>query len=442
MVCCMADKYGWCKDIKETIKGPDGKDYCIFHAPADSKSPNDLERETNNIIENTSNLINLSGSIFNCPIRFEIQNNKSLHISNSTFLYRLEIVDSNTDRIIAHNSKFKTINIFNSIVNLFQISKTKLEQIFATESTFKYVTISDINKEEETKHNFVEFVLSNIYTFSYFNSKTNLSIVSCTIDKSLYVNDICSNFLQIYSCTINGYAVLNKIETNKITISNTIPINNLEISNTNLSIFPLNGSPIENITFTLCEWPKHKDRITTKDSISIIELIHKKQTYSTLTKKEYTEILSTNEDIFRRLKKKARLDNNELLASDWHYGEKFMLEKRLWTEAPALTWLTLWLYRQISDYGESPAKALWVLLSFLSLFPLTFSLFTCDYTFPIDSGDIRTLTNNMLNYIPFASKAPDSSKLYPLRYLEIFWQTVITIQAAITGFAFRNKFRR
>jgi hypothetical protein len=432
MVCCMAEKYGWCKDIEETIKGPDGKDYCIFHAPEESKPPfNKLkfDRILEKHIEQSGEHLDLSGATLkyntalqltsktktvnlrgiNIQIKLSIQGGKDilLFISTKPESKELELLNiTGNSRLTINNSFLTSLEINNSNFDRLYITKIyNIEQLDIYDTESRYLNISKIDEK-----------------------KCYIYIVNTYISQTLLISEIDITDLSIKILKLGIRGEIRNLSSNNIEISNIITENNLTVTNTGLSNFIYSSSSIDKIDFISCKWPQDNGRNIIPTNIK--------------TEVKGIDKLKLTEDIYRRLKRKARLDNNELLASDWHYGEKRMLEKRLWTEAPALTWFTLWLYRHISDYGESPEKALWVLLSFILAFPILFCFFTHSISLPIDIHDIQTLTNSTLNYIPFASRAPDSDNLYPLRYLEIFWQTVITIQAAITGLAFRNKFRR
>jgi len=143
------------------------------------------------------------------------------------------------------------------------------------------------------------------------------------------------------------------------------------------------------------------------------------------------------EQMYQNLKMQAQSNEARLLASDWHYWEKYYCEKRIFTEGTALEWLILRIYRLLSDYGESVGKAACWLLVFI----LTTIFFGVLAPSPAaEAKHISLIANAALTYIPLGSSAPKDAGW--LRFFQIFWQALITFQATLLGFALRNRYRR
>lgn len=242
----------------------------------------------------------------------------------------------------------------------------------------------------------------------------------------------------------------------------------LEISSTDLFHVSFLQSPIEDLRFINCKWPTYKGRNIVWDA----RQAQKKMKEGVAS--QYGQVIGyfpldgvanpepldsepdpgTLADLFRRLKKVAQTEQDQALASDWHYAQKEMERIDNWRKAgvPAghigcvlepdwwerlrgkLTntgqgrWKAaglasvLQLYKLISGYGESPGRAAACLLAFV-LLPLLF--------FPDD-----------LSFLPFVKTSPPDNPGFWLPLSSAFWRLLITVQAGFLGFALRNKFRR
>ncbi|MFH1914118.1 MAG: pentapeptide repeat-containing protein [Pseudomonadota bacterium] len=186
--------------------------------------------------------------------------------------------------------------------------------------------------------------------------------------------------------------------------------------------------------------------------------------------------LQSTRDFYQRMKAKYKAENNEYEASKWHVAEKEAQLKLLgqatkpirqaWKEvgpgvavkdalkacqlernclslqtlftafvqwmspffnaaAERLTFRALWLYKYSSGYGEKPFNALFW-LAVLVLLPALPVLFP----------------GSMLYYLPLMREYPGSDVWVATRFLMVLWQLLITAQAALFAFALRNRFRR
>lgn len=153
-------------------------------------------------------------------------------------------------------------------------------------------------------------------------------------------------------------------------------------------------------------------------------------------------------NFFQRMKRKYKDEHNEYEASKWHLAEKEAHLGILEEETASLRKVIsdavnnkkplkfeeisnrfifhlLKLYKISSGFGEKPFQALlWLIL--LVLLPCI------PYLFP---GDMRC-------YIPLLKIRPSSEVLIVTHLWMGLWQLLITFQAALFGFALRNRFRR
>jgi uncharacterized protein YjbI with pentapeptide repeats len=270
---------------------------------------------------------------------------------------------------------------------------------------------------------------------------------------------------------------------------------------TDLRKAELIGAPVEDFRFMACKWPESKGRKITYDARKIngngfitIDNVEKIAPFPTQggSKKPNIPPLKHLEDLYRRLKKVARAEMDEPLASDFHYAEKEMMRLHgleaflgrngsgnglsLIARFQGLgRYITLSLYRLISGYGEAPLRALWTLcmllftpymlleptnnmvglwfvgIAFLFsqawyIAPLLLALVLQHmsqgvlglHELPVEIG--RTALDKWINFLPL-TKLDSSIPAVP-RILMLAWQVAITLQAALFGFALRNRFRR
>jgi hypothetical protein len=204
---------------------------------------------------------------------------------------------------------------------------------------------------------------------------------------------------------------------------------------------PFFNTPIESMSFINCRWKQGKNRHVICDD----------------TEKKYddrqarVEHHRRLEDTYRRLKKTAKRDNDELMASDWHWQEKehmrrkLALEKGRWGKLKSL-WVPASLYKFVSGYGESPGRAFWVLLGAVALpfFILgAAKLAETGVHASVDWTAMREVGKDWLRSFPIF-KPPMAWVEPPLwkSALSLVSQILITLQAAFFGLAWRNKFRR
>ncbi|WP_291325282.1 pentapeptide repeat-containing protein [Desulfovibrio sp. UCD-KL4C] len=217
----------------------------------------------------------------------------------------------------------------------------------------------------------------------------------------------------------------------------TISKETILIENSELSKLLFTETNIESFKFIECTWPELKGRKVIYDE--------------RLNLKKENNFLKL-EEIYRRLKKISRDNNDEILASAWHYKEKEMLRKRLHYENKLTSLRTLFLrainniYWAISGYGEEPLQAFAFLFLFILCPLLTAFYFGPFYEFTL-CGDIfkdnTHLVSRWLWYLPLTKIKLTCANISDWNYFfKVFYNLLVTIQAALFAFALRNKLRR
>lgn len=484
MHCCVADKYNyWCHDAEAFIEY-NGKAYCIFHAPLDSKQK--LEKWDNKLIYDRINAGKncFSGTIFPISINWPSKNiNGSNKIYNNLDLSFSFFKENVVFRNINFTGVTKIVNVvFNEKVSFsdtyFQGEAIFMASEFYDEALFLYLRFNGralfSHALFKSSVAFLGSVFSKEAYFcrSFFGDKSSFTgavfrgaadfRLSVWDGKSFFINtqfDSRSTFekasfgiVEFSSASFVKPAFFCLTTFSKANFSEVLVEENIIFDRADLQSVSFLGSPIENFRFISCLWPKTKSRNIVFDARKV-----NKRGYFPLNNKksdipldEVPEAIHL-EDLFRRLKKIAKNENDEIMASDWHYNEKEMLRLRLAESNDSFTWkqccknffaLELkktgkwWndfflyeatsLYKTLSGYGEEPLRAL-ICLVILVLLP------ALPWVFP---GD-------MMYYIPLSKARPDVSEFFELtRLWMILWQIIITIQAGLFGFSLRNKFRR
>ncbi|WP_320170598.1 pentapeptide repeat-containing protein [Maridesulfovibrio sp.] len=247
-----------------------------------------------------------------------------------------------------------------------------------------------------------------------------------------------------------------------------------------LSLLSLSETNIESFQFTECTWPKGKNghRIIRDETVKL-ECKEKRKPA------ELEKIYRQLEEIYRRLKKVARENNDEMRASTWHYKEKEMLRKRLREEngpgiieniyakvcdylpcgiedfqqktaglvaaaekksTPFIRFLNT-AYWLVSGYGEEPLRAgAWLLVFiFGAMVAAFFGPDAAQATQTSATAQLPEVSGGFIKswlwYMPLLK----IDKLQPTGWNELFralFNVAISVQAALFGFALRNKLRR
>ncbi|MFZ5427290.1 MAG: pentapeptide repeat-containing protein, partial [Thermodesulfobacteriota bacterium] len=188
--------------------------------------------------------------------------------------------------------------------------------------------------------------------------------------------------------------------------------------------------PLKDVTFTNIEWPRHYKEDRYHLPIEDNDNINKKAVA----------------DFYRQMKKRSIDEQNQAEASFWHFAEKEAFRKHLKASKDKLL-LRFYTgtYRFISHYGESPTRALVVLAGLLALLAVVVAL----GGFAIHGIKPPAFYSERLGkfFLTFGQYALLTTPTYtlPPGYAAIalvISRLFIPIQAAIFGFALRNKLRR
>ena len=151
-------------------------------------------------------------------------------------------------------------------------------------------------------------------------------------------------------------------------------------------------------------------------------------------------------DFYRQMKKRCRDEQNDAEASLWHYAEKEAFRKHLRnTKGKRFQRFYLWLYSLISCFGESPGRALWILLGLIFLLGVTTG-FGALYLYDFAPAAITWEKTGkfLLTFFQYALFDKPKYTLPPgfAAFALFLSRLLIPIQAAIFAFALRNKLHR
>ena len=198
---------------------------------------------------------------------------------------------------------------------------------------------------------------------------------------------------------------------------------------------------LDSFHFIDCIWPKYKSVNTVYDARKVGD-----KGYLTLDGIEKPDALDETpapgklQDIFRKLKKKAKEEHDESLAGDWHYWEKYMQRRACWQGVENSKpwqrvwwsnlgmWMLLSVYNVICGYGERPGRAGLALLVLFAIPALGYMLFNI----PQHPG----------LYIPLVKSSPVAESGFGFAFLQGLYRALMTLQAGLLALAIRNKMRR
>ena len=141
------------------------------------------------------------------------------------------------------------------------------------------------------------------------------------------------------------------------------------------------------------------------------------------------------EELYRSMKQRAAEEHDQPQVSRWHFREKLMFKKQRWYRRWLPVTLTWW-YWATSGFGERAVRAgVWL----LALLGLSFLANAIPQPFDWSTLAGAAAANATMTSIPFAKDIPGEGWVKVARG---FWQFLIAVQAALLGFAVRNRFRR
>ncbi len=476
MGCCVAEEYLWCDEV-DIFVTHQGKEYCIFHAPAECEEKKRVW--VNNYVfkrinSATANLMScdLSGTIFPTKISFKrsmIDKLSYIDFSQTTFIGKASFRNVTLGAVNFRNAIFNNTADF-SCTTLkgntdfggarFSGDAIFQEGIFNEDGIFYQTIFAGVTIFRNSSFN-----KSAVFSKATFNEDTSFSLVTFSLDAD-FDNAIFKSDANFYSTNFAGSTLFNSVfftaaSFNASKFEKTAYFSDtrfaggdfqnchvgdrLEFDRADLRGLSLLGAPIESFRFISCRWPKNYTRNITFDARRVNKQgyfdIHNMDEVKPWSEEEKAPEHILLEDLFRRLKKRAKSEEDEMMASDWHYNEKEMQLLRfaepdkglLWTGRISnfLLFQILTAYKMFSGYGEAPLRALLCLLIF-TLLPLIAEV----------PHSPEFFQGGMLNYLPLVKEPPPNEISIFGRLWMITWQLIITIQAALFGFALRNKFRR
>jgi len=422
---------------------------------------------------------------FSTPIEFNNHKN-SIFKKNASFI---ETIFHGTatfsgcifeDNINLHLAKFEHSTLFNqtyfkkqiigintSFYERVSFSDSHINKLFFGNTVFKGMTLfsdSNYNQLLLAECSFEKIVIFDNSTFS----------VAAKFDRSCFYS-----WAYFREITFGG----------KVSFQDSICEKEIVIEGTDLSSVPFAKTNIESFKFIECKWGKNKFSPTYDE----INQIKQKTTNEQL------------EEIYRRLKKNAHNNADEMQTSHWHFREKEMqriLKKdtkwipdiiiplfsilfffvglwilkvsslQYWSIVPSFIfitfsfflfidtkkrsailhwdkkkgWFSKWylnLYYYSSGYGEQPDKAFGWLIALIFL-PLSI-VYICPFEF-IQNKTLMSSDANLLKswfwYLPFTKFNMNQVAPDWHNLLKPIISLLITLQAALFAFALRNKLRR
>jgi len=192
----------------------------------------------------------------------------------------------------------------------------------------------------------------------------------------------------------------------------------------------LTNCPLENVTFTNIAWPQSD----------------KEDRYHLPIQDNKNTDIKAVADFYRQMKKRSIDEQNQAEASFWHFAEKEAFRKHLKASKDKfLLRFYISTYRFISHYGESPTRALVVLAGLLAVLAAVVALggFAIHGIKPTDFY-LERVGKFFLTFGQYALLTTPTYTLPPgyAVIALVISRLLIPIQAAIFGFALRNKLRR
>lgn len=160
---------------------------------------------------------------------------------------------------------------------------------------------------------------------------------------------------------------------------------------------------------------------------------------------ERVDILKEKASIYRKLKKQAVEEHNQLLVSHWHFLEKSVQLNIIKAKFSFFRFLTLtFWYWLTSGFGERPVRAFFA-LSFTVCLPFivltVVSLNHTGITNSYDHAEALRIAAEGIHYLPLVKISLEG--LSSLKTVLIpASQLLIMLQATLFGLAVRNRFRR
>ena len=436
MPCCMAKEDGWfdwCQGLAIVHKNEDGKEYCLFHAPAEHKG---------------ISLQNFNEEIFR-RIREAKRRDKNCDLSGTVFPGDIVFIcdDMKIPSLPPIDFEFAT---FSSGVNFRQATFDSMADFNHTEfngmASFMETTFSD-----RAYFYGARFKGKALFDGAIFKGST-------IFDKVIFRD----------TCTFEG-AIIRKTcvfdaDTTFKVVSHLRDIDiqgRLNFIGTKVSNLSFLGTDLRKIEFKRPYWAQQKKTSpllpwvswsydVLYDEIIADELYRNRKLEAEENWVEYYEKV---EDLYRQLKQKNKEDHNEPLVSKWHFREKEVFRKKsLWRRRNPLSFTNL--YWAFSGYGERPLRAMIMLLALLAGITTLMNL-EClgiispsgetikGFSWSLNLRKLGLCLKNTFEYSLFI-KTPKFEAASTLGGIILLLTTkiLIPLQGALFAFSLRNKFRR
>jgi len=451
MGCCKCEEYGWADPQPVVYTDEDDIDYCVFHAPLKHKG---ISLRVFNLlvirrIENVAEInsvemrCNLSGTIF--PGRFAL---RSTYTEMPAISFNSCVFSGYTDFdsvVFGLNVDFKKA-IFKGFTSfggsLFREGACFDSSIFHEDVHFwaatfsKGVCFSKVVFKQVAAFNYSNFLESSFFDATEFEDSVSFS--GCKVQSIKFSYSRFSKFFDFRNISIDrvvqfyaAYIDQAEFMTEK---SSRIELSVCRVGEAGVRFCDMNmervifySTDLENIHFFNCQWP-------------VVNGIY----YVDFGLLGYGT--QSIRDFYQRMKRKYKNEHNEYEASKWHISEK-EAQLKLLKQNDESRWLLflLWLYRTVSRYGEDPFRAgcVFGVLIFLPLLLLAGIEVLQYFTwFDFESISVNAVFKDWLRYLPLTKASVLEKTPGSLHVLMVFWQLLVTIQAALFAFAVRNRFRR
>lgn len=482
MACCKCTdvEFEWPDPQMPIYTDKQGDEYCVFHAPIDKKdiSVEEFNQLIFDRINKSKKECILSNVVFPGDISF-LEFSKGEIFPGLTLPGAIFHGEADFSRITFNEELFMVGAIFHKEANFFGSTFNScagfLDVKFKGESSFNGITFNDDCYYSES-----EFFGSSIFNFSKFNGPTSFNktkfneevqyyrtefrgdldatmsqyrgeakyeyaIFTCAalfnassfygaanFSASQFNSDVNFNEVEFYDVTLFRNCIFNKMAYFiSATFNKLVDFSYAIANNNSLLLHQLTGNSLASINFIIsssymfsfksCQWPE--------------------KLY--LENNEYK--FQDCAELYRGLKQKAASEHDQPMVSKWHYREKLMAlkqlkEKRGWWHIFSMTWL----YHAFSGFGEKPGWAgAWLLGVVFGplLFLIIRAFLQTGFSSSFDPEKTAEVFTYWLRCIPFIRQDASSMGIGGQLGAGLM-QILIALQAALFGFALRNKFRR
>jgi len=454
MGCCKAQEFGnWCKDAELVYTDEHDSNYCVFHAPEGKKGKsvdqfNRIIFERINQSKATGKECRLSGTVFMDDISFSLYNKDNplpeIDLEKTFFPKKVSFY-------MTHFSNYA----------LFREAEFKGEADFRG-AMFKGERVSF---EKATFNKLVQFNCAEFYQINDGDPTTCFNAAVFHGDAEFrgtefnsYVTFQAAIFKQtadFHETKFQDRADFLNVEIEKM----------LRMEKVDLSKLSFLDTDLRKVNFLDCTFPKEKSKIPIN---SRGDILFDEEQLNDLSKEKYNSRAEKVEILYRQMKQKAMDEHKMQDCSHWHYNEKEIMWRRTrffhspfnWKKpfSQPFNWLVLLLYRVSSGFGEEPLLAgLFLLLLYVgagALLGLTgmevntasgqtkeIDLFTAH----LGDNSLRGITElyvSTFEHLTFVKVPQLLPSTMLARFIGALFKVLVPIQAALFGFALRNRFRR